>query len=85
LLNASDDRMFGLVTDGSTLRMLRDNASMTRPAWIEADLERIFGHGLFADFSALWLLIHQSRFGKVGSSPSDCALERWRRKAESRA
>ena len=80
LLNASDDRMFGLVTDGSTLRMLRDNASMTRPAWIEADLERIFGHGLFADFSALWLLIHQSRFGKVDSPPSDCALERWREK-----
>jgi hypothetical protein len=79
-LNASDGRLFGLVTDGSTLRVMRDNASMTRPAWIEADLERIFGHGLFADFSALWLLIHQSRFGKVGTPPSDCALERWREK-----
>jgi hypothetical protein len=53
---------------------MRNNASMTRPAWIEADLERIFGHSLFADFSALWLLIHQSRFGKVGSARSDlCA------------
>jgi hypothetical protein len=80
LLNASDDRLFGLVTDGSTLRVMRNNASMTRPAWIEADLERIFGHSLFADFSALWLLIHQSRFGKVGSARSDCALERWREK-----
>jgi hypothetical protein len=59
---------------------MRDNASMTRRAWIEADLELTFGHGLFADFSALWLLIHQSRFGKVGSPPSDCALERWREK-----
>jgi hypothetical protein len=80
LLNASDDRMFGLVTDGNMLRLMRDNASMTRPAWVEADLERIFGHGLFADFSALWLVIHQSRFGKIGSPPSDCVLERWREK-----
>jgi N-6 DNA Methylase len=79
-LNASDRRLFGLVTDGCLVRLMRNNTSMTRPAWTEADLERIFENGLFADFSALWLLIHQSRFGKVGSPPSDCAIERWREK-----
>jgi hypothetical protein len=79
-LNASDGRLFGLVTDGCLVRLMRNNTSMTRPAWIEADLERIFQNGLFADFSALWLLIHQSRFGKIGSPSSDCALERWREK-----
>jgi hypothetical protein len=79
-LNASDRPLFGLVTDGRTLRMMRANPAMTRPAWIEADFSRIFSQGLFADFSALWLLIHQSRFGKAGSPPSNCALERWREK-----
>ena len=28
--------------------MLRDNASMTRPAWIEADVARIFVEGIDA-------------------------------------
>jgi hypothetical protein len=75
-LNASEAVLWGLASDGSVLRLMRDNASLTRPAWIEADLAKIFGEGLFADFTALWLLIHASRF--TGAAPSDCALERWR-------
>jgi hypothetical protein len=34
--------------------------------------------GLYADFVALWLLIHESRFGASDALPSDCPLERWR-------
>jgi len=77
-LNASDDACWGLVSDGITLRLMRDNISLTRPAWIEANLSKIFSEGLFPDFSALWLLIHQSRFGQPDAAVLDCALERWR-------
>ncbi|MCB1504343.1 MAG: N-6 DNA methylase [Hyphomicrobiaceae bacterium] len=77
-LNAEDDAVWGICADGLTLRLLRDNVSLTRPAWIEADLAKIFTESLFPDFSALWLLIHQSRFGAAGSAPTDCALEHWR-------
>lgn len=77
-LNASDDACWGLVGDGITLRLMHDNISLTRPAWIEANLSKIFSEGLFPDFSALWLLIHQSRFGQADAAVSDCALERWR-------
>lgn len=77
-LNARDDAGWGLACDGVTLRLLRDNISLTRPAWIEANLSKIFSEGLFPDFSALWLLIHQSRFGQADAAVSDCALERWR-------
>ena len=77
-LNAVDEALWGLVSDGKTLRILRDNASLTRPAWIEADLGRIFAEGRYADFAALWLLAHQSRFGKPGQPVADCALEAWR-------
>ena len=41
-------------------------------------MERIFRGGLYADFVALWLLIHESRFGASDALPSDCPLERWR-------
>ena len=81
-LNAEDRALWGIASDGSTLRLMRDNASLTRPAWIEADLEKIFTEGLFADFSALWLLIHANCFGARGASPSDCRLEQWRERAQ---
>ena len=77
-LNAADDALWGITSDGCTLRLMRDNVSLTRPAWVEVDLEKILTEGLFADFSALWLLIHASRFGGMDASPSDCSLERWR-------
>ena len=77
-LNARDDAGWGLTSDGVTLRLLRDNISLTRPAWIEANLSKIFSEGLFPDFSALWLLIHQSRFGQADAAVLDCALQRWR-------
>lgn len=77
-LNAREDAAWGLASDGVTLRVMRDNISLTRPAWIEANLSKIFSEGLFPDFSALWLLIHQSRFGQADAAVADCALERWR-------
>lgn len=77
-LNAEDDALWGLAGNGRRLRLMRDNASFTRPAHIEADLHAIFEDEAFADFTALWLLLHASRFGRPGSPVTDCALERWR-------
>lgn len=77
-LNAADDALWGLICNGLKLRLVRDNASLTRPAWLEADLDRIFTEERFADFSALWLTIHASRFGEPGTQPSESALEAWR-------
>ena len=77
-LNASDGALWGLVFAGDRLRLMRDNASFTRPAWIEADLGAILRDEIYADFTALWLLIHASRFGAAGTPMTECALERWR-------
>lgn len=77
-LNADEDALWGITCDGSVLRIMRDNASLTRPAWIEVNFEKMFTEGLFPDFSAVWLILHASRFGVAGTSPSDCPLERWK-------
>lgn len=77
-LNASEPALWGLVFAGDRLRLMRDNASFTRPAYIEADLGAIFRDEMFPDFSALWLTIHASRFGKQSAAVTDCALEHWR-------
>ncbi len=77
-LNDSDDALWGLVTNGAVLRLMRDNASLTRPAYIEADLAAIFTNEDAASFAVLWSLIHRTRFGTAGTPITDCALERWR-------
>lgn len=77
-LNAAEGSLWGLGCDGLTLRIARDNASLTRPAWIEADLARIFTESRFPDFTALWLLCHETRFGRADQPVADCALEAWR-------
>ncbi len=77
-LNDDDEALWGIVTNGTLLRLMRDNASLTRPAYIEADLAQIFSNEDIASFAVLWLLIHRSRFGVESAPATDCALERWR-------
>ena len=77
-LNANPEVVWGLVFAGDRVRLMRDNASFTRPAFIEADLGAIFRDEMFADFTAIWLVIHATRFGGENASAGDCALERWR-------
>lgn len=86
-LNANNQALWGLVSDGQRLRILRDNPSMTRPAYVEVDLATCFAEEQLPEFRILWLLLHASRFqpgtnndGKT--SPSHCWLEQWRAEAE---
>jgi hypothetical protein len=57
------------------LRLLRDNLSRSRQAFVEFDLESIFDGRLFDDFALLWLLCHQSRV--ESETPETCWLEKW--------
>jgi hypothetical protein len=77
-LNANPQGIWGLAFAGDRVRLMRDNASFTRPAYIEADLGAIFRDEMFVDFTAIWLLIHTTRFGAEGAPPGDSPLERWR-------
>jgi N-6 DNA Methylase len=77
-LNASDASLWAIVSNGLTLRILRDNPSLTRPAYVEVDLEALFTEELHPDFTAFWLLAHASRFGSPSGEPTNCVWERWR-------
>lgn len=80
LLNRSAERLYGFVANGTTLRLLRDNNSLTRQAFVEFDLAQMFDNDLYADFFLLWLVCHQSRF--EGEPVEECWLERWSKRAE---
>jgi hypothetical protein len=79
LLNRSSDRLYGFVSNGLVLRLLRDNTSLTRQAYVEFDLEAMFESEVFPDFVLLWTVCHQSRV--EGEPPETCWLERWSQKA----
>jgi methylase of polypeptide subunit release factors len=79
LLNRTDP-LWGIVSNGRVLRLLRDNASLTRQAYVEFDLEAMMAGEVYADFVLLFLLLHQSRF--EGERAAECILERWKDAAQ---
>ncbi len=82
-LNRTDRHLWGLVSNGLKLLILRDNASLTRQAYVEFDLEGIFEGEAYADFRLLWLVCHQSRLeGTAKDRPETCWLEVWSKQAQ---
>jgi hypothetical protein len=89
-LNASEAHLWGIVSNGLNLRLLRDNVALTRLAFVEFDLQAMFDGDLYSEFFVLWLVCHQSRFEGVnveeGLSPMVAHrkvwLERWKKTAE---
>jgi len=79
LLNRSESHLWGIVSNGLQLRILRDNVSLTRQAYVEFDLEALMNGEVYADFVLLWLLCHQSRV--EAERPEACWLEQWSRAA----
>ena len=80
LLNRSDANQWAILSNGLTLRLLRDSTSLVGSAYIEFDLEAIFDGDLFADFLLLFSLCHQSRLEvrDPEKGPASCWLEAWR-------
>jgi hypothetical protein len=78
VLNNDDSTLWGMVSNGHILRLLRDNAMLTRQAYVEFDLQAIMDGAIFSDFALLWLVCHQSRF----ENQRACWLERWMQTAQ---
>jgi hypothetical protein len=81
-LNRSQDYLWGLLSNGFLLRILRDNASLTRQAYVEFDLEAMMVGENYSDFVLFWLLCHQSRV--EADNPHDCWLEKWSQASKER-
>jgi len=77
-LNRSDDHLWGFVSNGLNLRLLRDNVSLTRQAYVKFDLQAMMDSEAYSDFFLLYLLCHQSRVEvPEGKGPAHCWLEKW--------
>ena len=72
-LNQSNSDLWGIVTNGRYLRILRDFSHQNRKAYIQFDLEMLFEGRHYEDFKILYRLIHPSRF--VPKEDEKCILE----------
>jgi hypothetical protein len=68
LLNASAEHCWGMVCNGKQLRLLRDAATLTRPSFLEVDLQDLLGGQRFAEFANVWRLLHVSRAPQAANS-----------------
>ncbi|MDP2792475.1 MAG: hypothetical protein Q8O25_00075 [Sulfurisoma sp.] len=71
------DELYGIVTNGRILRLLRDSSRLIKLSYLEFDLDRIFGDGLFADFAILYRLLHVSRLPATSEAAAESLIEHY--------
>ena len=56
-----NEHLYALVSNGLTIRLLRDSSRLIKLSFLEFDLEQMFEEEHFADFALMFRLIHCSR------------------------
>jgi hypothetical protein len=72
-----NEQLYGIVTNGRILRLLRDSSRLIKLSYLEFDLDRIFTDGLFADFALLYRLLHATRLPLTNETAVDSWIERY--------
>jgi hypothetical protein len=70
------EQLYGIVTNGRVIRLLRDSSRLVKQSYLEFDLDRIFTDGLFADFAVLYRLLHASRLPASTENAADSIIEK---------
>ena len=73
-LNRSE-ALWGMVTNGAKLRLLRDSARLSKPTYLEFDIQAMMEGNAYGDFAALYRLLHATRLPQSGMAPHECLLE----------
>jgi hypothetical protein len=72
-----DEHLYGVVTNGRVIRLLRDSSRLIKQSYLEFDLDRIFTDGLFADFAILYRLLHSTRLPGSAETAAESLIERY--------
>ena len=73
-LNRSE-ALWGVVTNGAKLRLIRDNARLSKPTYLEFDLQGMIEGNAYSEFAVLYRLLHATRFPSATTDPHECLLE----------
>jgi methylase of polypeptide subunit release factors len=75
-LNYSE-HLYGIVTNGRQLRLLRDASRITRLSYVEFNLEKMMEEDLYSDFVILYRLLHASRMPKRIDGGAESIIEKY--------
>ncbi len=75
-LNYSE-HLYGIVTNGRQLRLLRDASRITRLSYVEFNLEKMMEEDLYSDFVILYRVLHTSRMPKKVDAGADSIMEKY--------
>jgi Eco57I restriction-modification methylase len=75
-----NEYLYGLVTNGRVLRLLRDSSRLIKLSYLEFDLDRIFADALFADFAILYRLLHATRLPVSNDTNAESLIEGYHQK-----
>jgi type I restriction-modification system DNA methylase subunit len=75
-LNYSE-HLYGIVTNGKQLRLLRDASRLTRLSYLEFNLEKIMEEDLYSDFVILYRLLHVSRMPLTVDGGAESIIEKY--------
>ena len=67
--------LYGLVSNGRYLRLLRDSGKLVRLTYLEFDLQTMMEEEHLAEFGLLYRLLHPSRMPFTAETSEDCLLE----------
>ena len=73
-LNRSE-ALWGMVTNGARLRLLRDSARLSKPTYLEFDIQGMMEGNAYSDFAGLYRLLHATRLPQSEIAPHQCLLE----------
>lgn len=78
-LNRSD-AVWGVVSNGGKLRLLRDSVRFSKPTFLEFDLQGMLEGNQYSEFSLFYRLTHATRFPQDLGSQDECLLENYYQK-----
>lgn len=70
------EQLYGVVTNGRVIRLLRDSSRLIKQSYLEFDLDRIFTDGLFADFAVMYRLLHATRLPVSAEVAAESLIEK---------
>lgn len=71
------EHLYGMVTNGMLLRLVRDSGRLVKLTYIEFDLKRLLDEDKYSEFTLLYRLLHASRFPKTKQETEESLLEKY--------
>ncbi len=72
-----DEQLYGIVTNGKIIRLLRDSSRLVKLSYLEFDLDQILGDELYSEFALLYRLLHATRMPSSTDTAADSLIEKY--------